>query len=46
MSVSLTNEQVHNLAKPLKAILEEFYADPKNEEAFQKWLKERPQSDK
>ena len=38
MKVCLTESQINDLAKPLLGILEKFYQDPKNEEAFQKWL--------
>ena len=38
VSVSLSDSQIHDLARPLMGILEKFYQDPKNEEDFQKWL--------
>lgn len=38
-SMNLTNAQVNDLARPLMGILEKFYKDPKNEEDFQKWLR-------
>jgi hypothetical protein len=38
MQAELTSQQINDLAKPLKGILEKFYEDPKNEEEFQKWL--------
>ena len=31
--------QVNDLARPLVGIITKFYADPKNEEDFQKWLR-------
>jgi galactose-1-phosphate uridylyltransferase len=37
--MKLSDEQISDLARPLGEILEKFYADPKNEEDFQKWLK-------
>lgn len=42
LSPVLTEEQITDLARPLMGILEKFYQDPKNEEGFQKWLKEQP----
>lgn len=39
LNVSLTDSQVNDLARPLMGILEKFYQDPKNEEDFQKWLR-------
>lgn len=39
MSVSLEDSQISDLARPLMGILEKFYQDPKNEEDFQKWLR-------
>ena len=38
VSVSLSDSQINDLARPLMEILEAFYQDPKNEEDFQKWL--------
>lgn len=38
-NMSLTDAQVIDLARPLMGILEAFYQDPKNEEDFQKWLR-------
>jgi hypothetical protein len=38
MGVKLTDNQINDLARPLAGIVEKFYQDPKNEEAFQKWL--------
>jgi hypothetical protein len=38
MSIKLNANQIEDLAKPLPGIIEKFYQDPKNEEAFQKWL--------
>lgn len=35
----LTDTQITNLARPLMGILQKFYEDPKNEEDFQKWLR-------
>lgn len=40
-SIPLTDAQVTRLAKPLLAIVDRFYQNPKNEEDFQKWLKDR-----
>lgn len=37
----LTDSQINDLARPLIDILEAFYADPKNEQAFQEWLKQQ-----
>ena len=39
MDVKLSESQITDLARPLMGILEEFYKDPKNEEDFQKWLR-------
>ncbi len=39
MKAELTTQQIHDLAIPLTGILEKFYQDPKNEEEFQKWLR-------
>lgn len=36
--MSLSEIQVNDLARPLVGIITKFYADPKNEEDFQKWL--------
>ena len=38
-NVNLTDLQITDLARPLMGILERFYKDPKNEEDFQKWLR-------
>jgi hypothetical protein len=38
MVTKLNSEQVNDLARPLMGVLEKFYQDPKNEEAFRKWL--------
>lgn len=38
--MSLSEVQVNDLARPLVGIITKFYADPKNEEDFQKWLRE------
>jgi hypothetical protein len=35
----LTDNQITDLARPLAGILEEFYQDPKNQEEFDKWLR-------
>ena len=40
-SMNLTDAQVSDLASSLVGIVEKFYEDPKQEEEFQKWLKER-----
>ena len=37
--MSLSEVQVNDLARPLVGIIIKFYADPKNEEDFQKWLR-------
>lgn len=37
--MNLSDSQVNDLARPLMGILEQFYKDPKNEEDFQKWLR-------
>lgn len=42
----LAKAQINELARPLVRIVEEYYKDPKNEEAFQKWLKEQEQPPK
>lgn len=39
MCDELNDLQITDLARPLMGILEEFYKDPKNEEDFQKWLR-------
>ena len=39
--MSLSDLQVNNLARPLVNIIIKFYEDPKNEEDFQKWLREK-----
>lgn len=46
MPVELTQSQIKDLARPLTGLVEEFFRDPKNEEAFNKWLQnvENPQS--
>lgn len=36
--MNLSNTQINDLASPLVSIITKFYADPKNEEDFQKWL--------
>lgn len=38
-NVNLSDSQITDLARPLMGILERFYRDPKNEEDFQKWLR-------
>ena len=37
--MNLSDIQVNDLARPLVGIITKFYADPKNEEDFQKWLR-------
>lgn len=37
--MNLTDGQVNDLARPLVGIIIKFYADPKNEEDYQKWLR-------
>lgn len=39
----LTEPQIYDLARPLAKIVTEYYKDPRHEEDFQKWLKEREQ---
>ena len=39
LNTKLSDSQINDLARPLMDILEVFYADPKNEEDFQKWLR-------
>ncbi len=39
LNVNLSDSQITDLARPLVGILEKFYEDPKNEEDFQKWLR-------
>ncbi len=38
LNMTLTEEQVTDLARPLMGILERFYQDPNNEKDYQKWL--------
>ena len=37
--MNLSDIQVNDLARPLVGIITKFYADHKNEEDFQKWLR-------
>ena len=37
--MSLSEVQVNDLARALVGIIIKFYTDPKNEEDFQKWLR-------
>lgn len=37
--MNLSDAQVNDLASPLVGIIMSFYEDPKNEEEFQKWLR-------
>ena len=37
----LSDLQIKDLARPLANIITKFYEDPKNEEDFQKWLREK-----
>ena len=37
----LTDSQITDLARPLIGILQKFYENPKNEQAFQEWLKQQ-----
>ena len=37
----LSDLQIKDLARPLVNIITKFYEDPKNEEDFQKWLREK-----
>ena len=39
LNVNLNDSQITDLARPLVGILQKFYEDPKNEEDFQKWLR-------
>lgn len=39
MSVTLTDSQINDLARPLSVIIEAFYQNPENEKKFQEWLK-------
>lgn len=39
LNVNLSDSQITDLARPLVGILQKFYEDPKNEEDFQKWLR-------
>jgi hypothetical protein len=41
LNMALNEQQITDLAKPLKGILEKFYQDPENEKGFQKWLQEK-----
>ena len=36
--MSLSDVQINDLARPLVDVVTKFYADPENEEDFQKWL--------
>lgn len=36
--ITLTDEQINDLARPLVRILEAFYQNPENEKKFQEWL--------
>ena len=42
--MSLSERQVQDLASPLVGIIAKFYEDPKNEEDFQRWLKQQKES--
>lgn len=37
--MSLSEVQVNDLARPLVSVIIKFYTDRKNEEDFQKWLR-------
>lgn len=37
----LSDAQVNDLASPLVGVIEKFYEDPKDEEEFQKWLRQQ-----
>jgi len=37
--MDLSIAQVSDLARPLVGIITKFYEDPKNEEEFQRWLR-------
>jgi len=37
--MNLSDTQVNDLARPLVGLIIKFYEDPKNEEDFQKWLR-------
>lgn len=39
--MTLSETQVQDLANPLVSIILKFYEDPKNEEDFQKWIKQQ-----
>ena len=39
LNVNLSDSQITDLARPLVGILQKFYEDPKNEEDFQKGLR-------
>ena len=39
LNVNLSDSQITDLARPLVGILQKFYEDPKNEEDFQKRLR-------
>ena len=42
--MSLSERQVQDLASPLVSIIAKLYEDPKNEEDFQRWLKQQKES--
>ena len=37
----LTESQINDLARPLVGIVQKFYENPKNEQAFQEWLEQQ-----
>lgn len=37
--MNLSDTQVNDLARPLIGLIIKFYEDPKNEEDFQRWLR-------
>ena len=39
LNVSISDSQVNDLTRLLVDIITKFYEDPKNEEDFQKWLR-------
>lgn len=40
-NLTLSNEQVHNLARPLVGIINKFYEDPEHRKGFEEWLRNR-----
>lgn len=45
MNAQLTERQATELAQPLIKIIKEFYRDPKNVAAYEKWKAEREKAE-